>query len=328
MTEALVLGATGFIGGHIAKEAVREGWNVRGFRRDPERTGHLLESSLEWHTGNLSQPSSLEAAMEGMDFVFHAAGYYPDEGEKRPVSDQVAEAHQEILNVIQAAQKTVVQRLIYTSSLSTIGKPPEDARRLADERDHYQAGTFPESGYYEAKIAMEKEALAAADQDLEVVILNPTAVFGPGDVHLATGKILVAAAKGRTPISLAGDINIVDVRDAAQAHIQAALTGQNGNRYLIGGHNLTIHEALTRTAEMADVPPPWFALPGWILKGILFAADLLPFLPLPTDHLRAYPHWQKYNTAKAREAFGFQPRPLKETIRDSLAWYRKEGILP
>lgn len=327
MVEALVLGATGFIGGHIARAALKENWTVRGFRRRPQSTGHLQRKDIHWVDGNLEDFSSLEKAMQGADYVFHAAAYYPTGKEKQSLTDHLASAKMEINNVLTAAHTGRIRRLIYTSSLSTIGLPPPDADRLADERDHYQPGTFPDNAYYEVKSIMERAVIKAAQKGLDAVVLNPTAVFGPGDVHLTTGRILVAAARGQVLAAPEGTINTVDVRDVAACHITAAQRGKSGERYILGGENYPIKEALTIAANIAHAHPPLVKIPGWVLN---LAVQLDKALPLPAilpDHVQGHSHWQGYNTQKAKRALGLSPRPFEETVRDSLRWYRDHGVL-
>jgi len=323
----LVLGATGFIGGHIALSALDAGWKVRGLRRDPKSNGHLGNAPVEWINGDLGDPASLGDAMQGIDIVFHAAAFYPQEGNLRKVPQQIAHARQEIGNVLAAAKDAKIQRFIYTSTLSTIGHPAPEENRLADERDIYQLGTLPDSGYYEAKIAMENAVLQAAKNGLDTVVLNPTAVFGPGDVHLTMGQLLIMVARGQTIAWLPGEINVVDVRDVAQAHIIAVKKGRTGERYIIGGHNYTVKEALVEVSNILGIKPPRFEIPMSVIKALVFLSDIMPALPLPSNHLRALPLWQGYNIAKAQENLELSPRPFSETVRDALDWFKGKGYI-
>lgn len=325
--KVLVLGATGLIGGHIAKAALSSGWQVRGFRRNPQLTGNLGESPVEWVSGNLDDPASIEAAMEGIEIVFHAAAFAPQSHDPQDVPEQIRTAREQTRRVITAARHQAVKRLIFTSTLSTIGPVPPGEKRLADERDVYQPGTLPKNSYYECKIAMEEEILQAVENGLDAVILNPTAVFGPGDVHLSMGHVLLMVAKGQAIAWLPGSTNAIDVRDVALAHIAAAQKGRRGERYILGGHNLTIKEALTETARIADVKPPRFEIPLWLIQGYIKISDTLPFIPSPSSHLRALPFWQGYNTQKAQDELGLSPRPFSETVKDALDWFKENEFL-
>jgi len=327
MFQAVVLGATGFIGGHIAKAAKKVDWRVSGFRRHPDRKGHLSNGSIHWFEGDLMDPISLKEAMQGADYVFHAAAYYPQGKEPKSVSEHIQSAREEISHVLEAARAANLRRFIYTSSLSTIGTPPPDVERLADERDVYQPGTFPDNAYYEVKINMEKAVLEAARDGLPAVIVNPSAVFGPGDVHLTTGQILVAAAKGKVIVSPPGTINVIDVRDVASSQIAAARNGKVGQRYILGGFNYAIPEALGLIAHTAGKSPPLFTIPPGVIRAGIRIGDTLPFLPDLPDHLRAFSHWQGMNNQKAKQELGLSPRLFEETVRDSLKWYQDHGML-
>jgi len=323
--KALILGATGFIGGHIALAAIEQGWQVRGFRRDPAATGILKNLPMEWVNGNLDEPSSLRRAMQDIDIVFHAAGYYPARKEKRALPAQIEYALAQTKNILMAAREMKVERLIYTSTLTTIGQPPPGSNHLATETESYVPGTMPKGAYYEVKFAMEQAVLQAAKGGLPAIITNPTAVFGPGDVHLTLGSVLIAVSRGWAIAWLPVTINVVDVRDVSQAHIQAAIRGRLGHRYIIGGHNLSLKDALSLIADIAKVPPPRFEIPLWLIDAVVQLDDAIPQINLIGNHLRAIRLWQGYDISKAQLELALSPRPFEETIRDALAWYHQHG---
>lgn len=327
MIRSLVLGATGFIGGHIAKKALEAGWEVHGFRRDPQAEGILEGLDIHWHSGTLEDYPSLLQAMTGMDFVFHAAASYPGDGNPAYVKKHVQAGISQIENVLQGIREAGVKRLIYTSSLTTIGTPPEGEERLADERDVYQQGSLPDNGYYEVKIAMENLVLEAVQKGYDIVILNPSLVLGPGDVHLSTGEIVLMIAQGKAIAVPPGTISVIDVRDAAQANINAASSGRTGERYILGGGNYSIMEAAQIITRIAGKRPPWFTIPSWVIDLYISLADALPMIPYPHDHVRGYRTWQGYNTDKARLELDLHSRALEETIRDSIQWFCDRGHL-
>ena len=327
MTKCLVLGATGFIGGQIAIKAHDAGWEVHGFRRNPQSEGVLSEHDIHWHTGKLEEYPTLLKGMSGMDFVFHAAASYPGDGNPKRVSEHVQSGMNQMEHVIRAVQEAKVKRLIYTSSLTTIGQPPSTENRLADERDVYQPGSHPGNAYYEMKIAMENQIHEAVAQGTDIVILNPTLVLGPGDVHLSTGEIVVMIAQGKAIGVPPGTMSIIDVRDTAEAQMQAAMRGRPGQRYILGGKNYSVLDLASIIARAAGVNPPKFIIPAWIIDLYITIADALPFIPYPHDHVRGYQTWQGYNTDKARQELGLQTRPLAETAKDSIDWFRIRGLL-
>jgi dihydroflavonol-4-reductase len=318
----MVLGATGFIGGQIARAAHAVGWEVRCLRRRPEAVGAVGDLPIGWYQGDLSSFDNLIAALSGCDILFHAAGYAP--GTEYNIRQAVRTGVTQMRIVLGAAREAGVTRVIYTSSLSTIGPPPPDEKRLADERDGYLPGSTA-NAYYEAKWLMEYEAVRAVHTGLPVVTLAPTAVFGPGDVKPSTGAILLMAAKGQVPLGIDTVVNIVDGRDVAEAHIQAVEQGIPGQRYIVGGHNLHVGEALRTAARFAGVRPPRRDLSIRAVRRLLAVGSLLR-LPIPAT-MRAIPYWQPLNDTLARETFGVSPRPVEETIRDTIEWFRARGYV-
>jgi dihydroflavonol-4-reductase len=323
MTTALVLGASGFIGGHIASAALEHGWHVRGLRRRPLATGHLDDAPVDWYEGNLDQPATLSPAFQGADIVLHAAAYYPKNS--RNIPGQVAQAVHQARAVLDQCRAAGAARLVFISSLTTIGRPPAGEARLADERDHYTPGSLPQSAYYECKYAMESEVLRAS-AGLPVVVLNPTAVFGPGDVHLTLGRILLAIARGYGVAWIAAEANAVDVRDVAAAAIQAAEVGGVGERYILGGHNLPVRDLMSLAAEAAGVPPPRFEIPLWTIDVVVALGKMLPLLDVAGNHLRAVRQWQGYDSSKAARELGLRPRPLADTLGEALDWFTAHGF--
>ncbi|NIS78745.1 MAG: NAD-dependent epimerase/dehydratase family protein [Anaerolineales bacterium] len=325
MERALVLGATGFIGGHVALAALEQGWEVRGLRRRTNATGHLENAQVRWIDGDIDCYESLPPAFHGVDIVFHAAGFYPNHG--RNVAAQVAHAVRQTRNVLQAAVQADVQRLIYTSSLTTIGHLLTDETRLVDERDHYTPGSLSRSAYYECKYAMESEVLREAAYGFPTVVLNPTVVLGPGDLHRATGEIVLAIARGWGKFWLDVMMNVVDVRDAAQAHIRAAEVGRLGERYILGGHNVNMRELFSMLAEISGVRAPGFELPDGFLRLFLRTLGRLPVFGRLSNHLWGIRRWRGFDTDKAKRELNLDPRPIEDTLSDAVAWYRTSGYL-
>lgn len=327
MTRALVLGSTGCIGNNVVRACIEAGWAVRAFRRATSKTWMLEDLNVEGFVGDLGDPDSLRSAMQGCDVVFHAAAYYPLHSLNADSSLRTAVG--EMRRVLSAVAESRVERLVYTSSLTAIG-PPGDPARLADERDYYVPGST-QSAYFECKWAMEAEAWRAAAEGLPVVIVNPTAVFGPWDSRPATGEILLNVAKGRMPVWLDLDVNVVDSRDVGLGQVLAAERGRIAQRYILGGENVPLRRALALAAQEASVRPPrWQVSLGLVRAGVGFAEALghLPLIkPLPLEHFKTLGEWRALSTDKARQELGFDPRPVADTIRDTLAWFRQYGYL-
>jgi dihydroflavonol-4-reductase len=320
--KALVIGATGFIGGAIARAAVAQGWQVRAVRRDDRRAGVIgdlaADGKIEWRQANLMDPSTIAEAMRGCDVVFHAAGYYPATSRDR--ARQIRRAQTQMEGVLLAFRQAQPDLLVYTSSLSTIG-PPSEPGRLANESDVYQLGSVP-ALYFDLKIVMERTAM---ESGLPVVALCPSAVFGPGDVKPVTGRLLIDVARGRMPGYPDGQTNVVDVRDVAAAHVAAVKRGRPGERYIIGGENMSFRQMLTIAAGQAGRRSPWLRLPSNLVE---VAGGLAGWLGiLGADTLQSIRYWQPLDTGKARAELGLVPRPFTDSVRDALAWFREHGYL-
>ncbi len=327
MTQALILGSTGCIGNNVVRACLDAGWLVRAFRRATSQTWMLDGLDVEHVVGDLADPQSLVDAMRGCDVVFHAAAYYPRHS--LDTNGSLRDAVVGMRNVLEAATATAVGRLVYTSSLTTLG-PPSEPGRLADERDFYLPGSA-HSAYFESKWAMEAEAWRAVATGLPLVIVNPTAVFGPWDIGPTTGEILVNVAKGRFPVWVDLETNVVDARDVANGHLLAAEHGGVGQRYILGGENIHVRQALTIAAHEAGASPPRWPVSLGMVSALVKAGEALGRLPLieplPLEHLKTMREWRALDCSKAQRELGFVHRPFVETIRDTLAWFREHGYL-
>jgi dihydroflavonol-4-reductase len=315
------------IGGNIARALAGTGIATRGLKRLNSPTWHLKDVPIEWITGDLMDRQSLVAAMEGCQVLFHAAAPYPQQSHH--LTRQLRMAMVGLRNVVAAAMEAQVEKVIYTSSLTTIG-PPTEPDRLADERDWYLPGST-RSAYFEVKYALELEFLRAVLAGLPAVTVNPTVVLGPGDVKPTTGALLVAAAKGQVPVWVRATINIVDVRDVATAQIAALERGQVGERYILGGHNISVRQALISIASLVGIPPPRYQVSLTFIEAMVRLGEAIGHLPLipplPLEQAKTMRQWRPLDTSKAQRELGLSPRPLEETLRDSLTWFRANGYL-
>lgn len=325
----LVLGATGFIGGQIVRSLTEHGHTVRAFRRPTSSLLALQGLPVEFVQGDLLNRESLVSAMRDCEGVFHAAGYYPPDSlsPRRALRQAVTGMR----SVLDAAHTASVRRLIYTSSLSTVG-PPSAGRQFANEHDIYLPGSIADP-YFEAKWAMECEAYRAITPGLEVVTICPTVVFGPGDIKPTTGVALLALARGLLPTFVEGKTNTIDVRDLAAAHVTALEHGRSGERYIVGGHNIMVSSVLQLAARVLGVAPPRLQVPAQIALATGKLAEVVmrllpnpPFLPIH-ETIEMIRHGQHYDCQKAQRELGITTRPLEETFQDAREWFERHGYL-
>jgi dihydroflavonol-4-reductase len=328
---ALVLGASGFIGAQVARALLDAGHTVRAFSRSagPALALDGIEKEVERFAGDLRDSSAVERALVGCDALYHAAGYYPTGSPSlaRALADGVGS----VRPVFEAATRAGVERVVYTSSLTTVGRPGEPGR-VADERDYYLLGSTG-AAYLEAKAAMELEAYRFAAQGLPIVIVCPTACFGPGDVKPTSGVALLSIARGQVPVYVSGEVNVVDVRDVARSQVAAGERGRVGERYILGGTNASFKELLTEAAAAAGVPPPRIGLPRGLAIAVGGAlARPAGLLPLPaakylSTGVGQIALAQPLSSAKAERELGHTHRPLRETVDATLGWFREHGYL-
>jgi dihydroflavonol-4-reductase len=312
-----ILGATGFLGGQIARVAHRQGWKIRAFRRRREAVGTIGDLPVEWISGDLSDTASLLAAMRGCPLVFHAAGYYP----RRTRNSEEAVRHgvMGMRNVLTAASAAGVRRLIYTSAYTTLGIP---SAGLATESDLYMPSSTT-NPYFEVKWAMEMEAMRAATSGLPIIITLPTVVFGPGDIKPNSSELLLMIANGHSPSRNDGQLNVVDGRDVAEAHLAAANLGRPGGRYILGGHNMDYQEMLDSILDTVEHMQQAPSSQGIVKKMTRLGAKLGN---QGTHPLANIGHWFPVDAALTKGQLRLpDPIPFAKTCHDTLEWFYEHG---
>jgi dihydroflavonol-4-reductase len=312
---ALVTGAAGFIGAHVADALRAAGHEVRTFDADrppgPPDGDHVA--------GDVRDEAALTRAMTGCDAVFHLAAVYSfARRDAAPMMDVNVEGTRAVLA---AAQRAGVGRVVHTSSCATCGPAPG---RLADERDHPPAWEL-KVAYKRSKLASERLALDAAAAGRDVVVVNPTTPVGPGDRRpTPTGKMIRDAAAGRMRAHLATTgLNVADVRDIARGHVLAHELARPGERYLLGGDNLPLAEVFALVAREHGHPPPRVRIPFRAALGAAWAADRIgrvvgrePTL-LVLDEVRLARIPAAFSIEKARRELGYTWRPAADALRDA-----------
>jgi dihydroflavonol-4-reductase len=322
----LVTGASGFIGSAVCRHLAQQGLEVRALHRPTSDLSALDGLRVDRRVGDILDPESLAPTVAGVRWVFHAAAvtaYW----RMRP-EQVIRVAVEGTRNIVHACRQAGVERLILTSSMAALGVPSGGELLTEAHTFNLPAKRFP---YGYAKRQAELEALKDAGESLEVVVVNPSIVIGAGDVNQISGSLVIQAARGRTFLYTGGGTNIVHIDDVAAGHLAAAERGRSGERYILGGENLTHLQLFTLLAEVVGSRPPWLRLPNWAIEPAATALDLVRSVaPMPLDgnQLRLSRHRLFCDTSKARNELGLtRNRTARLAIVEALAWYRAHGVV-
>lgn len=327
--KVLVTGASGFVGSAVVRCLVEAGFAVRALVRSKSPRAHLAGLDLDFLEGELRDRKSLERAMAGMRYVFHVAADYRLWA--HDPSEIFASNVEGTRNVMEEAMRAGVERVVYTSSVATLGLRPDGT--TADE----SVPLSEEQGigaYKRSKIAAERlvEAMVA-ERGLAAVIVNPSTPIGPRDVRpTPTGRIIVEAAKGRIPAFIDTGLNLVHVDDVASGHLAALRHGRIGERYILGGQNVLFAQMLADIAGLVGGRPPGIRLPWRALIPVAFVAEAManltgrePFATLNGVYMAK--HRMFFVSTKAEQALAYRSRHYSEGIEDAVRWFRDCGYL-
>jgi dihydroflavonol-4-reductase len=324
---AFVTGATGFLGSHVARVLSEQGAQLRLLVRTASNLKNLEGLNAETATGDLRDAGSLEKAISGCDTVFHVAADYrlwvtdPNQMYRSNV-----EGTRAILN---AARKNGVQRIIYTSSVATMGFTSNG--HPADEESPVSLGEMI-GPYKRSKFMAEQLALEAGRNGMHVVTVNPTTPIGEQDVKpTPTGRIVVDFLKRKFPAYVETGLNLVDVRECARGHIAALEKGRAGERYILGGENLTLKQILDTLGKITGLPSPKIKLPYLFafVAGVVDEAitgRILKREPRATvDTVRMGKKKMFASSDKAERELGWKIVPVEDALRRAVDWFRANG---
>ncbi len=329
MPLAVITGASGLLGGNLAAELRARRVHVRAIRRLSTRLDHLADLDIEWVHGELDDRASLAHAFRGADVVFHCAALVAVAPRVTP-GLRAANIDGTQL-VIEAARTAKVARLVHVSTVSAVGLST-DGRPVSEDARWNFADYGLDDGYATSKHEAEKLVRAAAVNDLDAVIVNPTFMFGPRDARPSSGAMIVQVVRGRAPAWTPGYNNFVDVRSVARGCVQAWERGQRGRRYILGGENLSYREAFTRIAKIAGVRPPWLPAPRLATLAAGYLGDAYQAAtgrePLFNSVAARYAYTDRFQftSARAEAELGYRAGPLEPAITDALAWFRAHGM--
>ncbi|HEY9075221.1 MAG TPA: NAD-dependent epimerase/dehydratase family protein [Anaerolineaceae bacterium] len=331
--KALVTGASGFIGAHLCYALLEHGWEVTAFHRPTSNLRLLNGLPVEHALGDITQPDSLAAALQTrFDAVFHTAAWMGSEAQTGKLYTVTVEGTRAVL---QAARRAGVGRVVHTSSAAALGVPApanstRRAPRLLNENHtwNYRADRWQ---YAYAKYLAEQEVQKAVAGGLNAVIVNPSLVFGAGDIYRQSSSLVAQAAQRRIPALIEGGVNVVHVADVVEGHLAAFEHGRRGERYLLAGENLLYADLIRLACEAAGPPAPTLVLPSWLLHRLAPLARLLrPFLDLPVEISTLYLAGTclYYDRRKAEVELGLPaPRPARQALAEAAAWFRDPSPL-
>jgi dihydroflavonol-4-reductase len=325
----LVTGGSGFLGSAVVRALIERGVRVRALVRAKSPRDNFRGLDCEVVVGDLTDRESLKAALKGVRYLFHVAADYRLWA--RDPSEIIRANVEGTLNLKREAMAAGVERIVYTSSVAALRVA--GATAPVDET----ATLLPEEaiGAYKRSKTMAERAVEEMilRDGLPAIIVSPTTPIGPRDIRpTPTGRILLDAARGRIPAFVDTGLNFVHVDDVAAGHLLAFEKGRIGERYILGGENLTLQQLLATIAELAGRKAPRLKLPRAPLMPLAFAAERIAHLtgkePLLTlDGLRMSRYHMFFTSAKAERELGYRSRPYREGVADALAWFRTAGYL-
>jgi dihydroflavonol-4-reductase len=328
--KVFVTGATGFVGSHVAQELSRHGADLRILVRSSSKLANLEGIPAETVVGDLLQVDALRSALTGCDAVMHVAADYRlwvTDPQKMHATN-VTGTHE----LLRLAREQRVPRVVYTSSVATMGFFSDG--RLCDEATPVSLSNM--IGHYKrSKYLAEQEAVAAARAGQQVIILNPTTPIGSGDIKpTPTGRIIVAFLKRKFPAYMDTGLNLVDVAEVARTHVKALTAGQSGERYILGGENLTLKQLLDKMSAITGLPSPTMRVPHSV--AMMFAmwdqtltGKLLGREPRATvEAVRMGKKMMFVSSAKAERELGFRVVPVYAALRSAIDWFRANGYAP
>lgn len=327
--KTLVTGATGFIGSEIVRRLLADGHEVRALVRATSDRSNLadLGDDVEFAIGDVCDHASVLAVLEGIDTLFHAVAYFTHWATdvERFYDVNVGGTR----TTLSAALEAGVERVVYTSTNNAIGAYGSTPSTEDVVFNYWSTGDH----YSISKYFAEVEAFKLGAAGLPVVVVNPTLVVGERDLRpTSSGQMVIDVASGNLPVYVDGWVNVVDVRDVARGHLLAAERGRIGERYLLGGENLSVKEYFDLIAAAAGVTAPRFRAPYPLALAMAHLYELRSRFtrrhPVATvSELKIGRLGETYDSTKAIDELGFTPTPVRECIERSVTWFRANGHL-
>ena len=323
----LVTGAAGFLGSHVARQLLARKESVRVLLRPTSQNRAIADLPLEYATGDLRDPASLDRAMNGVRRVFHVAADY------RLWARRPKEIYESNVtgtkNVLEAAKRAGVEQFIYTSTVATVAV---DRPQLPNEATESQLGEMV-GQYKRSKWLAEKEALNAAKSGLPLIVVMPTTPVGPWDWKpTPTGKIILDFLNGKMPGYVETGLNFVGVEDCATGHLLAAEKGKIGERYLLGAENLALKQVLDELEKITGLPAPRLKIPHGLALGAAYVETAFSRLvgrepQIPVEGVKIARHLMFVDCSRGQRELGFRPGPVAAALERAVRWYEANGYV-
>lgn len=324
--KTFVTGATGFIGANIVRELLRDGREVRALVRPASNLANLKGLDIEIWEGDLLDTAGLRSGLKGCDVLYHAAADYRlwtrnhDEMYRTNVGGTAA--------VLEAALESGISRVVYTSSVGTLGNPGNCLPGNEDTKVTLEDMVGP---YKRSKFLAEREAERFVALGLPIVIVNPSTPVGPWDLKpTPTGKIIVDYLKRRMPAYLDTGLNLIDVEECARGHILAEQKGQVGRKYILGNANISLHDIFRMLEEITGIPAPKIRLPyapvlvaAWLNEGLSRISGREPLIPLAGVQMAG--HHMYFDSERAVRELGLKHSSVERSLEKAVEWFVANG---
>ena len=320
--KVLVTGASGFLGGSLCKALCQRNWQVHALLRPTSDKSALNNLDLHFHTGDVTDLSSFQQAANGVDLVFHLAGVVAHSTKNLNTMQKVnVEGTAHAIEVC----RTQGAKLIHMSSVVAVGASKKSI--VLNEESPYDP-SLSKIGYFSTKKQAEVLVQEACKRgDVSAVILNPSTIYGVGDMKKESRKVQAKVAKGKFPFYTSGGVSVVDVESIVLACFQAVEKSRSGERYILSGENISIKQLFSLIAEAAGVKAPFIHLNNFLLRPFAEMGTLLQRVgfsfPITRESARLASLYHWFDHTKACEELGFKPLPAKQAIENSIRWYLK-----
>ena len=327
--KTLVTGATGFIGANLVRELLKDGYEIRALVRKDSNTKNIDGRDIEVVRGDLCDKESLISALKGCNTLYHVAAHYSFwDRDSRKIYDINVEGTK---NILDAALKTGLEKVIYTSTVGCIGIPQNG---ICGNEDTELNPSDLHNNYKTSKYLAEVEALKICKKGLPLVIVNPSTPIGPMDIKpTPTGKIIVDFLNRKMPAYMNTGLNLIDVRDVASGHILAAQRGKIGERYILGNENISMKGILNLLEEITGIKAPRIRIPYPLALTAAhinqFISDKItkrpPFIPL--GGVRMAEKFMYFDASKAVRELSLPQSSVKKALQESVRWYYEYGYV-